>query len=160
MNPAGEQRLHRAFQVSIILKGLHALVEILGGLFLAFVSTRAISDWVLHITQAELVNHPADLIAGSLRRWAERFSVSTKFFAAFYLISHGVVNMLLVVGLLREKYWAYPASFVVIGAFIAYQLYRFTLTHSTFLIALTIFDAIVLALIWNEYRNGLAAKQR
>jgi uncharacterized membrane protein len=25
---------------------------------------------------------------------------------------------------------------------------------------LTIFDAIVLALIWNEYRNGLAAKQR
>jgi uncharacterized membrane protein len=153
MNPAGEERLHQAFQVSIVLKGLHALIEIVGGLLLAFVSTQEITQVVLAITQAEAANHPADLIASYVRHWAEQFSVSTKTFAAFYLFSHGVVNMLLVVGLLREKYWAYPASFVVIGAFIAYQLYRFTFTHSALLIALTIFDMIVLALIWNEYRH-------
>ena len=54
--------------------------------------------------------------------------------------------------LLREKLWAYPASFAVFGAFIAYQLYRYTFTHGFGLIALTLFDLVVMLLIWHEYR--------
>ena len=43
---------------------------------------------------------------------------------------------MIVTGLLREKLWAYPASFAVFGAFIAYQLYRYSWTHDVALIAL------------------------
>jgi uncharacterized membrane protein len=60
--------------------------------------------------------------------------------------------MVLVAGLLRNKLWAYPASLVVLGAFIAYQIYRYTYTQAFGLIALTVFDSIVMALIWHEYR--------
>jgi uncharacterized membrane protein len=49
---------------------------------------------------------------------------------AFYLLSHGLVKVLLVAGLLREKLWAYPASLIVLSAFIAYQTYRYSSTHS------------------------------
>jgi uncharacterized membrane protein len=41
----------------------------------------------------------------------------------------------------------------VFGAFIAYQLYRFTFTHSIGLIALSLFDFAVIWLIWLEYRS-------
>ena len=59
---------------------------------------------------------------------------------------------MLVAGLLREKLWAYPASFAVFGAFIAYQLYRYSLTGDVGLILLSIFDAFVIYLAVHEYR--------
>ena len=57
-----------------------------------------------------------------------------------------------VFGLLREKLWAYPASFAVFSAFIAYQLYRYSFTHDFGLILLSIFDLFVIYLAVHEYR--------
>jgi uncharacterized membrane protein len=82
---------------------------------------------------------------------AQNFTVSTQRFYAFYLLSHGVIRVFLVVGLLRNKPWAYPVSLVVFGLFIVYQLYRFSYTHGIGLIVLTVFDVIVMGLIWREY---------
>jgi uncharacterized membrane protein len=65
---------------------------------------------------------------------------------------HGAIKILLVAALLRGKMWSYPLSIWVLGAFIAYQGYRYTLTHSPWLIALTALDVVVVALVWNEYR--------
>jgi uncharacterized membrane protein len=48
--------------------------------------------------------------------------------------------------------WAYPASLAALGLFIVYQLYRFTDTHGIGLIILTIFDLVVMVLIWQEYK--------
>jgi uncharacterized membrane protein len=67
-------------------------------------------------------------------------------------LSHGVVKLLLVVGLLRGKLWSYPASLVAMALFIAYQLYRFSITHGLGLIALTVFDIAMIWLIWHEWR--------
>ncbi len=61
-------------------------------------------------------------------------------------------KLLLVVALLRGELWAYPIAVVVFAGFILYQLYRFTLTHGLGLIALSLFDAVVIWLIWLEYR--------
>ena len=41
----------------------------------------------------------------------------------------------------------------VLVVFIGYQLYRIVLNPTVGLIALTIFDALVLALTWREYRQ-------
>jgi len=73
-------------------------------------------------------------------------------FYAFYLLSHGIVKVFLVIGLLRNKLWAYPVSLVVLGVFIVYQLYRFSYTHGFGLMVLTVFDVVVMGLIWHEYR--------
>jgi uncharacterized membrane protein len=83
---------------------------------------------------------------------AQHFSVASKSFYAFYLLSHGVIKLLLVIGLLRNQLWSYPASLIALAAFIIYQLYRFSYTHSVGLIALTLFDFLVIALIWHEWR--------
>jgi uncharacterized membrane protein len=36
---------------------------------------------------------------------------------------------------------------------VAYQLHRFGRTHSMTLLALTVLDTVVMALIWREYRS-------
>ena len=119
---------------------------------LVLISSRAITDFVSRLTLHELSEDPRDLIATSLLGWGQGFSVATQHFYAFYLLSHGVVKLLLVVGLLREKLWAYPASLVVLGLFVAYQIYRYSFTNSALLIILSIFDIFVMILVWHEYR--------
>jgi uncharacterized membrane protein len=133
-----ERSIHRIFVVSILAKGIHALIEIAGGLALTFTSTDTIARWLNEVDR---------------HAWlARHFPASEQGFYAFYLLSHGLVKSVLVIGLLREKLWAYPASFAVFGAFIAYQLYRYSYTHDVALILLSIFDLFVIALAVHEYR--------
>ena len=147
-----ERRVHQIFEISVLLKGAHALIECIGGLALIFVSTSTIRGLVNALTQDELIEDPNDFVAGHLLTFAQNFTVSTQHFYAFYLLSHGIVKVFLVVGLRRKRLWAYPVSLVVLGLFIAYQLYRFSYTHGVGLIILTVFDVIVMGLIWREYR--------
>ena len=147
-----ERRIHQLFEISVLLKGAHAVIECLGGIVLALVSTDSILRLANRITQPELLNDSHDFIATHLLMWAQDFSVGTKNFYAYYLLSHGLVKVLLVIGLLRGKMWAYPASLAALGLFIAYQLYRFTDTHGIGLIILTLFDLVVMVLIWQEYK--------
>ena len=147
-----ERRIHQLFEVSVLLKGAHAVIECIGGLALALTSNSVIAAWVARLTQDELHEDKADFVANNLLAWAQGFSVATQHFYAFYLLSHGVVKLALVAGLLMRKLWAYPASLAVMTLFIAYQLYRYTFTHSAGLIVLTVFDLVVMALIWHEYQ--------
>jgi uncharacterized membrane protein len=147
-----ERRVHQIFEISVLLKGVHALVECIGGLVLTFVSTSAITSLVNTLTQEELIEDPNDFVAAHLLSLAQNFTVSAQRFYAFYLISHGVIKVFLVAGLLSNRVWAYPVSLVVLGLFIVYQLYRFSYTHGVGLIMLTVIDVIVMGLIWHEYR--------
>jgi uncharacterized membrane protein len=156
-----ERRIHRVFLLSVLLKGAHAVIECAGGLALALITTTAIANLVNRFTQEELIEDPNDILATHLLGLAQNFSVASKQFYAFYLLSHGAVKLLLVVGLLKGKLWSYPASLVVFGVFILYQLYRFSYTQGAGLIALTVLDIVVMLLIWHEYnlvRRHLPAK--
>jgi uncharacterized membrane protein len=70
---------------------------------------------------------------------------------ALYLLIHGALKLWLVLGLLREKLWYYPTAIAVFSLFIGYQLYRFSFTHSAFLLLITAIDLVVVALTWHEY---------
>jgi uncharacterized membrane protein len=147
-----EKRVHQIFVASVLFKGAHALIEIAGGLALYLISTATIVATINRLSNDELLEDRHDWIANHLLRFAQGFSVAEHNFYAFYLLSHGLVKSVLVIGLLREKLWAYPASFVVFGLFIAYQLYRYSWTHDFALILLSIFDLFVIALAVHEYR--------
>ena len=139
-----ERRIHQLFVVSILLKGLHALVEIAGGIALYAFSTDSIFR-LLYATAGD----GNDLIA----RFARTFTGQEHHFYALYLVSHGLVNLGIVAALLSRKAWAYPATFAVLASFMAYQLYRYSYTHDIGLLALTALDLIVMALAWHEYRR-------
>ncbi len=151
-NPLRQQNLHLIFTISLILKGAFALFEALGGVLAYFVSQLSLLNFVNTITGGELAEDPQDIIANFLRQSAQLLSVSSQRFIAFYLLSHGVIKLLLIIGLLSRKLWCYPSAIFVFGVFIVYQLYRFSYTHSTWLLLITILDAVVIWLTWHEWK--------
>jgi uncharacterized membrane protein len=149
--PKIKSPVHAAFEIGIFFKGLDGVAEVVGAVLLLVVPPRAISHALVMVTQHELSEDPHDFIASHLLRLSERFSADTQFFAAMYLLVHGVVKVLLVWALFRRKLWAYPAAIVVFAAFAVYQMHRYFLSHSLAMIALTVLDVGVIVLTWMEY---------
>ena len=84
---------------------------------------------------------------------ARHLSTHDERFAAIYLLSHGVVKAVLVVGLLRGRLWAFPWAIGVFAAFAIFQIYRYFVQPSGWLIALTVLDVFVIALSWAEWQR-------
>jgi uncharacterized membrane protein len=143
--------LDRVFEIGIIVKGLDGVVELLGGLALLFASAGSIRNLAVVLTRHELSEDPHDFVARYLLHTANGLTGSAILFAAVYLLVHGAVKVALVLGLLLNKLWAYPCMIIVLLIFIGYQLYRIVLDPSADLIALTIFDALIMTLTWLEY---------
>jgi uncharacterized membrane protein len=144
-----EKRIRQIFRISLSLKGIHAIMEIIGGFILTIISPSQVSQFINWITRNKT---PEDQFANYLLDFAANLTLSTLIFGAFYLLSHGILKLILVVALLKNRLWAYPWSLVLFTLFIVYQVYRYTYTFSVGLILLTIFDVIVIWLIWHEYR--------
>jgi uncharacterized membrane protein len=139
--------------VSIALKGLGALAEAVAGFVLLWIPLRAINRIAMDFIATDLPENRHDFIARHLRHSLENFGASGKHFASWYLLSHGAVKLVLVILLWRNKLWAYPMMILALTAFIGYQIYRFALTHSLAMIFLSVFDLLVIALTWSEYRR-------
>lgn len=147
-----EKNIRKLFEISLICKGIFALLEIIGGIAIYFISEEWLLNYVYNFAQAEIIANPKNFIANHLLHWVETFSISSKHFAAFYLLSHGLVKLWLVAGLFRNKLWYYPTAIAIFGLFIIYQLYRFTFTYSISLMLITVLDVVIIILTWHEYR--------
>jgi uncharacterized membrane protein len=147
-----EKNIRLAFRVSLFIKGVFAFLEIAGGVLAYFINQKLLLRFITTITQDELVEDPNDFVANHLLHLAQQFSISTQYFTAFYLLSHGVIKLFLIAGLLRERLWYYPLAMIVFALFIMYQLYRFSFTHSVWLLVITILDMVVIWLTWREYK--------
>jgi uncharacterized membrane protein len=133
-----EKRIHQVFRITVALKGLHGLVEVVGGIALALFSTDSILRLLYHWDRHEWV--------------ARHFNTGEHHYYVWFFLSHGALNLGLAIGLLLEKLWAYPAAMVVLALFILLQMHRFMHVHDPGLIVFSILDAIVIALAVHEYR--------
>lgn len=143
--------LHVSFEVAILIKGLHAVFEIVSGAVLWFIKPAMLNSFIRFITRYELIEDPHDTVATLLRSLGASYTIDAQHFGTFYLISHGIVNLAVVLLLWRRKLWAYPLGIVVLLLFIAYQILRWTSTHSAAMIVFTVIDIIILALTLSEY---------
>jgi uncharacterized membrane protein len=146
-----DRLLHQSFEAAIMLKGIHAIFEIVAGVLLIPLSPEFLNRVIVWFIRQEMEGHRHDVIVQYLTRLSDVFTAGTRHFAIFYLLSHGVIKLFLVLLLWRRKLWAYPLTIVSLVLFIAYQLYRFTFTHSAWLMALTVLDAALIYLTWREY---------
>jgi uncharacterized membrane protein len=148
-----DKTVHVLFDISVISKGVDGMLEIVGGAVLLLVGPAHISRMIRLLTQHELVKDPHDLLASFLVNAATHLSASTQAFGALYLLWHGVIKVALVVALLRKLLWAYPAAILAFGLFFMLQLYRYSHTHSVWLLALSVVDLFVIAMTWLEYKR-------
>jgi uncharacterized membrane protein len=148
-----EDRVDRAFRISLWIKGADGALEVLGGLLLLILPAEALGSLVTFLTRHELSEDPNDFVANYLLRQTQSLSDSATLFGAIYLLAHGIIKLVLVAAVLRERLWAYPWMIGFLIAFIGYQTYRLTLQASVGLTLLTIFDLFVVVLVWIEYKK-------
>lgn len=139
------------YRVILFVKGASAVIEIAAGIFTFFVTEQLVVRFAARLAQDELFADPRDRFSAFLLQAAHQFSIAGKAFVIAYLLSHGIIRLFLVVGLLQRRLGAYYLSFVVFGGFIIYQLYRYSHTHSLWLLWLSVFDVFFIWLIWKEY---------
>jgi uncharacterized membrane protein len=142
--------IHDAFLVTVAVKGLDGILEIVLGALLMF--TNVVSVTILALVRNELIEDPDDFFASHLKALAMQ-SHHAQIFGGLYLIAHGVVKAFLSVALWRNYAWAYPAAMAFLGMFILYQLIRIAQTDSIPLIFLTVFDLVMFWLVAHEYRR-------
>ena len=148
----GTALLDRTFRVSLILKGLDGVLELIGGVLLLLVTPAQINDLVRFLTQHELAQDPRDFVANALVHLAANLSGPASLFGAVYLLLHGVVKIVLVWAVLREKLWAYPWMIAFLLVFIVYQVYRISVEFTWGMVLLTAFDIFIVWITWREYR--------
>jgi len=158
--PQPRSKIHIAFEIGVILKGINGLLELIGGLLLLWIGPGTLQNLVLRLTQNEINEDPHDFIANQLRDAARLLTSKAQIFAAIYLLAHGVIKGLLVYGLLRDELWAFPTGIAVFGTFALYQMYRYAIAPSAggWLIALTVLDVAVILLTWAEWRRVKQAR--
>ena len=145
--------LHKAFILGVLLKGLNAILQIAGGCILLFVSPETLVGWLTLLIPDGYLMDPDSILVKSLFDFGSYCSTGGHIFLAVYLLSHGVMKMIVIGFLLKGLRWAYPAMGLLSIFFIVYQVYRYCFTRSYWLIWLTVLDLFLLFLTWMEYRH-------
>lgn len=146
-------RFDEVFRISLIVKAVDALAEIIGGIFLLFITPHDIESFVHWLTRSELAEDPHDFTANFLMHSVAHLSAGSTTFGAIYLLSHGVIKMFVIINVLRNKYWAYPLLIIVILGFIIYQGISLAHHFGYGLTLLTIFDIFVVVMTWFEWQK-------
>ena len=146
--------LHWLFESTLLVKGIFATLEALAGMALLFITHGAILRAVAWLTRNELIEDPGDPLAAHVSNIADKFSADSQHFYALYLLTHGLVKLVVVILLARRIAAAYPLAIGVFGLFIAYQLHRWSVTHSPMMLALSAFDVLLIWLTWGEWRGS------
>jgi uncharacterized membrane protein len=144
--------LDKIFEGGIVLKGVSGALEFLGGLGLLFINPDKLHHFINFVAQPELVQDNHNKIAAWLMHTSQHFTTSSKAFLIGYLWIHAAVKLIAVIGIIKNQLWAYPFALITLGLLMLYQLYDIFFVHASLgMIALTIFDAFIVALIWREY---------
>lgn len=144
--------LDKVFEGGIILKGISGTLEFIGGALLFFVSPASIHNFIVFITQKELLTDPNDMVANLLLTSTQHLGGS-RAFLVIYLWIHATIKLIAVIGILKNQLWAYPFSLISLGALMLYQIYSIIFVSvSVGMILLTIFDVFILWLILREYK--------
>lgn len=142
------------YKIGVAIKGFDGLVELVAGLALW------LSPSLVHLLLGSIVGEAgahsgkvAQYIADNVGRVDNDFAKSSLVFLVVFLISHGLIKLALVYALLRRITKAYPYALAVLGGFLLYQMYVLVMHPTIGMVAFTVLDAIIIWLVWGEYKD-------
>lgn len=148
------------YRIGIGVKGFDGLVELLAGIGL-LLSPGLVHKLLSIIADAANDHHgrASEYITTYVARLDGDLAKSGLTFLIIFLMSHGLVKLVLVYCLLREIVWAYPYALFILVGFLIYQLYVLVLDPTSIGMWLfTILDIIIIYLVWGEWRELVRKK--
>lgn len=145
-----EHTVYELFKWSILLKGAISVGEVFVGAILLLIPASYIITFVQG-AGSWLSGYADNPVTLKLVAELSTFGAGSALFVAFYLLSRGLIKCGLIWALLKNILWAYPASLIVLGLFLVFQAYEIIGRGSIFVIAISLFDIVVMYLIWREW---------
>ena len=137
------------FKIGLIVKGVDAVFEVIGGTL--FAMPVKLARWILLLSQHEVYRHH-DALAGKLDHLAESVHNHASGGQAVYLIIHGAAKVILVSAIFKEKKWGYQGLIGVLSIFGAIEFGQAAIKGEILVALLGVFDAALVYLILKEYR--------
>ena len=100
LNKQLENKIHTFFDISLILKGAHAVLEILAGIITLFLTPDFVTKIILYFVQEDITDNHIGFLSRHMLDFLKIYSVNTEHFLSIYLLSHGIVKAFLVYNLL------------------------------------------------------------
>jgi len=143
-----------AYKLSVAIKGFDGLVEFVTGILLL------VAPSLLHAVLSALSHEALEQTGRTMHYIAENIAHVDVDLAkggvlvvALFLLSHGIVKLVMVYCLLKEILWAYPYALAVLFGFLVYQVYVFVVHPSAGMGVFCLLDAIIIWLVWGEWRK-------
>lgn len=146
--------LHRAYLVTIFVKGFDGALELLLGLIIALFGPDRLYAFVIHVTAPELYDRPHSGLLQGVQKIAGHLFGGPSGFIITYLLVHGVLKLWIAVTLLKGgARWIFPLASLILAGFVLFMGLRLAEQWSNWLLAFALFDAFTLALVLNEWRQ-------
>ena len=148
-SPVEQKVIYEGYLISILLKGAVSLAETVLGIALLFISPSlflSFTQWITAFIPA------GGLIGAHLTSELASYTSATSHFLALYLLIRGAIKLVIIIALLKNKIWGYPALLVVMTGFLAYQFYQIATAGSLLVVGITLFDFVVMYFVWREWR--------
>ncbi len=146
----GEEEVHLLFEIGLAIKGAFAVMEVLSGIAMYFVTQRFVLNLIGAITQHELAEHRRDVIANYLLHAAQSFSVSTQHFTAIYLLSHGIIKLWLIAVCYESGSGTIRPRSSYLGCLSCTNCTGLASRIRVLLLLITALDLVVIILTWQE----------
>jgi len=142
---------HLIYKIGIALKAVIGVIEVVAGTAFLFMSHAAIYSLINAVFEGKLGENSGDWFWQIVAAGLNDLSTSGEGVWAFVFLSHGIIKLLLIGGLWKERLWSYPTSAFVFTLFIFYQTYQLASFWSFALFAITALDVAIVALVLYEY---------
>ncbi|GDY32905.1 DUF2127 domain-containing protein [Gandjariella thermophila] len=142
----------RLFRIAVAIKGIDGGVQLVAAIVLLFIPPALVLSLAHAVITRDLLGDPSGTLAAHLLQAAGHFAGgSTRWFAIFYLLLHGIIKLGLVTALWRKIMPAYPVAVLVLAAFVVYEVIRAVHTHSIALPFFAALDVAIIVLVIREY---------
>jgi uncharacterized membrane protein len=153
MEPVSEKKITTLFRISLIVKVTQGCLEVVLGVLFLYVKTDTIALLFQEFIRDELAENSYSKTSNFIIQTGNSIIAAGSLFIGIYLLSHGIVKLLLIIGVIKKKLWAYYTFIAILVAFILYQIYRYGITHSPLVLIFTLFDIFFTWLAWHESKS-------
>lgn len=142
------------FRIGLIVKGVDAVFEVIGGFI--FTTPTKLARWLLVLSQHELYHHH-EVLSGRLDKLADHVVTHANIGEAIYLIIHGLFKVILVAAIFKERKWGYQGLIAVLSFFGVVEVVQALVLGKILVAFLALFDVALVYLIAKEYRAKFVA---
>lgn len=143
--------LERVYKLGVGLKGIDGAIELLAGLLLLTIpqQVHSILSRLTHELNETQTTH---VVATYIAHTNARLVHDSLTMLIVFLLTHGIIKLILVYGLLREILWIYPYALGTLALFLGYQVYVLITAPGIGMAVLAVLDAVIIYLVWREWR--------